>query len=85
MDHSTWHRALRHACELRLTDGTHQESRWYLNMVDPKVRKTAGLAWFTEMQSFMDWLDERVKAGLFEVMSFEKMLRMHGHGPLIDS
>jgi hypothetical protein len=54
-------------------------------MVDPTVRKTAGLAWFTEMQSFMDWLDERVKAGLFEVMSFEKMLRMHGHGPLIDS
>ena len=54
-------------------------------MVDPKARKTASLSWFTEMQSFMDWLDERVKAGLFEVMSFEKMLRMHGHGLLIDS
>ena len=54
-------------------------------MVDPTVRNTAGLAWFTEMQSFMGWLDERVKAGLFEVMSFEKMIRMHGHGSLIDS
>ena len=54
-------------------------------MVDPTRRKLADVAWFTEMQSFMDWLDERVKAGLFEVMSFEKMLGMHGHGPLIDS
>jgi len=53
-------------------------------MVDPTVRKLANVAWFIEMQSFMDWLDERVKAGLFEVMSFEQMLRMHGHGLLID-
>jgi hypothetical protein len=85
VDSFVWHRALRHACELRLNDGTHQECRWFLNMVDPTAKTLASLDWFTEMQSFMDWLDVRVQAGTFEVMSFEQMLRLHGFGPLIDA
>jgi hypothetical protein len=52
-------------------------------MVDPTAKTLASLDWFSEMQSFMDWLDVKVKAGTFEVMSFEKMLGLYGYGPLI--
>jgi len=54
-------------------------------MVDPTAKTLANVAWFTEMQSFFDWLDERIKLGLFKVMSYEDMLRLHGYGPHIDS
>ena len=48
-------------------------------MVDPeaKAEPPSGPQWFNEMVSFFGWLKEKEDAGLYKVIDYQDLVRMH--------